>query len=214
MVHKVEIDGVETEVYTAAERQADIDAAKAATEGEWKPKMDAVTTDLTEARKALGERTTEFAQFRKLNTEQVAQLAEKDRIIYQNQLSINEEREKFAATAKTAHEAAITSVIKTKVGSDEKLAAEARKMYDLVGLEDLTPEQIAIRADAAIGALARTQPDLLAAAGLGSGGNFEPPRQGDETTSFADTPAGKQLANELGIQTEYTPEQKKALGLT
>ncbi len=213
-MQKVEINGEEVEVYTAAERDADIAAAKAAVEGEYKPKLTAAETESKRLEGLLEVRAGEFGEMRKLSEEQLSKLTAAERINYENVMLLAAEREKNSKADKAAYEATVTATIRGKVGNDPKLFEEARKMYDLIGLEDITPEGVGRRADAAIGALGRIEPDLLAAAGMG-GGDFKPPVQGDGgKTSFADSEAGKVMANELGIQTEYTAEQKKVLGIT
>lgn len=212
MSQKVEIDGAEVEVYTADEVTARETAARDAAAGEWKPKYEQTTAELAEARKALGNRAEEFSQFRKMSDEQKAKLTEQDRVIYENQLALNAEREKNVASEKVQKEAAVTSAIRSKVGSDEKLFAKVKGMYDVLGLDGNTPEQIASKVAAAIGALGGTEPDLLAAAGFSVGG-FEPPKQGNDKASFADSEGGKGLAAALGLKTEYTVEEKKRLNL-
>lgn len=207
MVQKVEINGEEVDVYTAQERQADIDAAVAAKDGEYQPKITELETELGTVRTKLGERTSEIREFRKLSDEQVGKLSESEQVIYQNQLTIAERDATIAATSKAAHEAAVVAAIRATVGTDQKLFDEAFKMYGLVNLEDASPEQMKIRVAAAIGALGQTSPDLLAAAGFSSG-SFEPKKQEQQSDSFADSEAGKAAAAELGLIVE-PPEQKK-----
>lgn len=202
MVHKVDIDGVETDVYTAAEVAERETATRTAVEGEWKPKFETTEKDLKEARTSLAARAGEFAQFRKLSDEQVAELAEKDRIIYENQLAIVDANKKNEESTRLAHDSSVDAAIRSKVGTDQKLFEETKKMYDLLGLEDNTPQGITQRAAAAFGAVSQTAPDLLATAGFSSG-SFAPPEQGGGgEKSFADTDAGKAGAAELGIITE------------
>lgn len=199
MSQKIDIDGVETEVFTEAEVAARETAAKAAVEGQYKPQLEDLTGKLTAAEQAAAARAVEFGQFRKLTEDQVKQLSEKDAIIYANQLALEEERKKNATAAETTKKSNIDAAIRAQVGTDQKVFDEAKKMYELIGIEDNSPEGIATRVKAAIGALGTTAPDLLAAAGF-AGGSFEPPKpaqQGDK--SFADTEQGKQGAAELGI---------------
>ncbi len=197
-MQEVEINGEMVEVYTAEEHTAAVDAAKVAVEGEWKPKVDTLTKDLTEAQRAAAVRSGEFKEFRKLSEEQVEKLSEAQKTIYQNTLLLAEKDAKLAEGAKTSRESAVTAAIRAKV-SDEKIAAEVRKMYDIIGLDDATPEGIVARTNAALGALNTTQPDLLASIGF-SGGSFQPPQKESDKESFADTDAGKGLAKELGLE--------------
>lgn len=202
MSQKVEINGEEVEVFTTEEVAAQVAAGKAAVEGEYKPKIEGLQTELTGARTALSERAGEFAKFRKLSDEQVSQLAEKDRIIYENGLALHQAHEKNAAADKLTYDNAVSAAIKAKVGSDEALITKVKNMYELVNLQDRTPEEISTRVAAALGAISQTEPDLLATAGF-SGGSFEPPKpKGEEKQTFADTDAGKELAGKLGLKTE------------
>lgn len=206
-MHKIEIEGEEVEVYTAAEVAEKEAAAKTAVEAEWKPKFEDVSGKLTKAEEAAATRAVEFGQFRKLSDEQVKQLGEKDAIIYANQLAFQAEREKFTETQKANHETDVDKAVKELTAGDQKLFDEVKKMYGLVNLADTSPEAIAQRAKIAFGAIAQTQPDLLATAGFtGVGGSFEPPatkKEGDQT--FADTENGKKLAVQLGLD---VPEKK------
>lgn len=201
MVQKVDIDGVETEVYTAAEVEAVRGETRTAVEGEFTPKLTAAETEKARLEGLLQVRAGEFKEVRKLSDEAVAKLTVAERTIYENGLAIAASNQRTEEANANAKKATIESTLRAKVGSDTKLFEEARKMYDLLGLEDLTPEQIAIRADAALGAVARVQPDLLAAAGF-AGGSFEPPKQVQTTESFADTERGRQGASELGLKVE------------
>lgn len=188
-------------MYTAEEVTARETAARAAVEGEYKPKLDDVTAKLTEAEKAAAQRAGQFAHFRKLSDEQVEQLAEKDRIIYNNTLLLQEQQEKNVAAAKVAHDNAVVAEIRSRVGTDQKLFEEAKKMYEMIGIDDTTPEGVKARAMAALGALVTTQPDLIASAGFAAGGGFIPPVT-ETKKSFADTDEGKALANDLGLIVE------------
>lgn len=196
---KVEIDGVETEVFTAA----DVTARETAVRGEFEPKLTAAQQEADRLSGLLKERAEEFKGFRKLSDEQVEKLDIASRTIYENGLALEAEREKNAGYAKAAKESAIDVAIRSKVGTDAKLFEEAKKMYQIVGLEDNTPEGIAARATAAFGALSTSQPDLLASAGFSFGGGFAPPEEkskGEQT--FADTDAGKEFAKKMGMVIE------------
>lgn len=202
MSQKVEINGEEVEVFTTEEVAARETAVRTEVEGVYKPQLEDATKKLTAAEEAAAKRALEFGQFRKLSEEQVKQLSEKDAIIYANQLQIQEGKEREDASKKSAKESAVTAAIRSKVGTNEKLFTEAQKMYGLLGLDDATPEGIAQRVTAALGALGSTQPDLLAGAGF-SGGSFEPPKQKEKAEeTFADKEAGKELAGKLGLTLE------------
>lgn len=205
MSHKLEIEGQEVDVFTTEEVAAREAAARAAVEGEWKPKYETAEQERVRTQGILEARTKEFGQaregFKRLSDEQYAKLEEKDKIIYDNQLTIHSNNEKIAESDKKTKESAIDSAIRVKVGGDATLFAKVKDMYALVNLEDVTPEQMQIRVNAALGAVGTTSPDLLAAAGFG-GGSFEPPRRDEGSTSFADTERGKDLAKSLGILIE------------
>lgn len=196
---KVEIDGVETEVFT----EADVAAREAAVKSEFEPKLTAAETEKVRLEGLLKDRAEEFKGFRKLSDEQVAKLDVAQRTIYENGLALEAEREKNAGYAKTAKESSIAAAVRAKVGTDAKLFEEAMKMYQLVGIDDNTPEGISARATAAFGALSTSQPDLLASAGFSLGGGFAPPEEkskGEQT--FADTDAGKEFAKSMGMVIE------------
>lgn len=201
-MQKVEIDGVEVEVYTATEHTAAVDAAKAAVQAEYDPKLSAAENEKIRLEGLLEVRAGEIKGIKRLSDEAVAKLSVAERVNYDNTIKIAEQQEKSEKDAAEAKKNTITTVIKAKVGNDVKLLEEATKMYGLVGLDDTTPEQIAIRVDAAIGALARTQPNLLATAGFSSVGDFRPPVQDDTQKSYADTPEGKEAAKKFGLITE------------
>lgn len=195
-MQKIEIDGVETEVFTAEE----VEAAKTAVKGEYEPKLTAAEAEKVRLDGLLKERAEEFKGFRKLNEEQVAKLDASQRVIYENGLALEKEREINAGHAKTAKDAAIDTAIRAKVGKNDKLFEETKKMYEIVGINDTTVEGIAKRATAAFGALASDQPDLLASAGFASGGNFSPPLEGEgDDKGFGTTEAGKDFAKKMGL---------------
>lgn len=198
----VEIEGVETEVFTAADVAARETAIRETVTGEFTPKLTQAEKDLGEARKALGERAGEFATFRKLSDEQVAALSVAQRTIYENGLVIADQQAKIEGQAKTAHETAVTALIKSKAGSDATLTEKLTDMYKIINIDDSTPDGREARANAALGAIGGTQPDLLAAAGLSFGGGFTPPVKQKEEKSYADSDAGKAGAAEFGLITE------------
>lgn len=206
MSQKVEIDGVETEVFTAAE----VEAAKTAVKGEFEPKLTAAEQEKVRLEGLLKDRAEEFKGFRKLSDENVAKLDANARVMYENGLALEAEREKNAGYAKVAKDSAIATAVRAKVGTNEKLFEEAMKMYQIVSLDDTTPEGIAKRANAAFGALSTDQPNLLAAAGFQMSGGFAPPvEDADGKKSFADAPQGEAFAKRMGMLTK-PPEEKKA----
>lgn len=207
MSQKIETeDGKEIEVYTAEEVAAsskkaseDAVAAAALEFGKTKTQIEAERDD---ARKALGERSSEFAQFRKLNTDQVAKLSEQDRIIYENGLALEAERLKGAERDKKEHDARVESAIRAKSGTDEKLHTKIKEMFGVIGIEANTPEEIERKVQLTLGAISTTEPDLLAGV-IGFTGSFKPPvKETPEGISFADTDKGKGFAKELGLNLE------------
>lgn len=201
MTMKVEIDGAQVEVYTAAEVTERETATRTAVEGEYKPKLTAAEAESKRLEGLLEVRAGEFGKVRQLNEDQVAKLTVADRTIYENQQALAAEQKKTADANKLAHESAVTAALRSKTGTDEKLFTEAKKMYEIIGLDDMTPEGISARAAAAVGALGGTQPDLLASAGF-VGGGYQPPQKNDGEKDFSDTERGKAVAAELGITLE------------
>lgn len=202
-------DGVtEVEMFTADELAAARTSAATETEGKFKPQLDEMGAKLTAAEQRAANRSQEMSEFRKLSEAQVLKMTETERALYENQQILAAEREKNAGADKKAYDAAVSAVIRAKVGKSEDLFKKVHDMYQIVNLEDITPEQMAMRANAAFGAIATTEPDLLAAAGFGPGGSFEPNAQQKKSdTSFADTERGQAGADELGLLTK--PPEKK-----
>lgn len=200
-------DGTEIDVFTAEEVTAREAAVRTAVEGEYKPQLTEAQQKLNEANIAAAKRAEEFGQFRKLSDEQVAKLDEAQRIVYQNGLLLQQERDKNAEATKVARETSISAAIRTRVGTDQKVFDKVRSMYDLVTLADQSPEQIAARVAAAVGALGQTEPDLLASIGLTASGGYQPPQQQQGDKTFADSEAGKAGAAALGLMTE-APKEK------
>lgn len=198
MAQKVEIDGVETEVYTAAEVQEREAATRTAVEGEYKPQLEAVTGKLTEAEKRAAERAGEFKQFRELNEKQVAELSEKDRIIYENTKVVKETQDMLTAERTKGLDAQVAAAITAKAGGNEKLAGRMKEMWSVIGVTAATPEEIAFKANMVLGALSTTEPDLVATVGIFSGAAMPPGNQTKET-NFADTERGKEAAKLLGL---------------
>ena len=200
MVHKVEINGEQVEVYTAAERQADIDAAKAEVEGQYKPKLTAAETEAQRLSGLLDTRSREFegarTEFKRLTDEQKGKLSATELALYQNQEVLATERESAAKTYKAIHDSAVDVAIRARTGSNEEVFKKVKEMYALINLEDLTPEQIATRVNAAVGAIGTTERDLLAGAGF-AGGGFEAPSAAEDTKAI--TPKQAEIAKNLGI---------------
>ena len=193
-------DGTEVEVYTADEMNAQRDEAIKAKEEEFGGKLKLTETERDEARKALGERTSEFQQFRKLNEEQKAKLTIAEQTIYRNQELAEENRIKQEESTKKNHENIIESTIRAKAGNDEKLFAKLKDTYSLIGIDDSTVEGINARLNMAIGALTTTAPDMLANIGGFSNGSFVPKIHQEQEKNYADTEAGQAVANELGLK--------------
>lgn len=197
-------DGTEVELYTAEEVQAREVAAGAAKEKEFTPIKTKLESDLEETRKALGERSGEFKQFRTLNEATVAKLTVAERTIYENSLQLKEEQDKRAELEKTAREKSIESAIRSKAGTDEKLFTKIKDMWSVIGIEANTAEEMEVKTKMIIGALGVTQPDLVANVNGFQGGSFAPPRPtgAAEGDSFANTDGGKRLGAELGLTLE------------
>lgn len=196
-------EGEEIEVFTAEEVQAQVTAASTAKEAELTPKITTLETELSGAKTALASRANEFAQFRKLSDEQVAQLTEKDRIIYENGLALADANEKRLIAEKATLEATIDGSIKAKAGDNKALADKMKEMWPIINVEAVTPEQIEAKTQMILGAISTTQPDLVATANGFMGGTFIPPiTKTGESKAFGDTPEGKAGAAELGLVIE------------
>ncbi len=215
MSEKMEINGVETEVFTTEEITARVAEAVAKVEGEWKPKVDDLTGKLSEAEKHQAARAIEMGQFRKLSDDQRGKLDEANKVIYDNMVLLNTEREKNAGADKKAYESAVETAIRSIVGKNEVLFQKTKDVYDVIGLEDITPEQIVTKAKMSFGAIGMASPDLLASAGFRTDGAFAPPETKEEKKGNPDVDEAriKQGAAELGVQIELTAEQKKARGI-
>lgn len=198
MSQKVEIDGQEVEVYTADE----VAAARTAVENEYKPKLEEATAAKTELERRAAERAGEFKQFRELNEKQVAELSEKDRILYENTKVIKEGQEMLAAERNKGIQSQVDAAIALKAGSNEKLAARMKDMWPMIAIEATTPEAIAQKANMVLGALSTTEPDLVASAGAFSGSALPPDTNPSGDKNFADTERGKAAAKELGLNVE------------
>lgn len=192
-------DGTEIEVYTAEEVQAKL-------QEEVTKVKEPIETELANARKALSERAGQFAQFRKLNEETVAKLSEAERVIYENSLALEEARIAREAADKQVVDSMVETAIRAKAGKDEKLVAKMRDMWSIIGIDAVTPESIENKARMVLGAISTTEPDLLASVAGFSGSSSWTPDPVSTTTvaekSFADTDAGKAIANELGLKLE------------
>lgn len=200
-------DGNEIEVYTAEEVTAKVTEETGKVKAEFEPKIATLETELTGARTALNARAGEFAQFRKLSEEQIQKLDEKDRIIYENGLALQQERERNSEQDKKVKEAAVDAAIRAKAGSDEKLFTRMKEMWGIIGVEAVTAEEIENKTKMVLGAISTTQPDLVASVAGFTGGGFKPPESGGgEKKSFADTEKGQGLMKEIGLK---LPEAKK-----
>lgn len=192
-------DGTEIEVYTAEDVAARVKEKEDAF-GKTKSELEA---ERDEARNALGERSGEFRQFRKLNDEMVKKLSVADRTIYENGLALNEAREKAEAREKSQRDADVARVISEKAKGDAKLIEKMTEMWPLMGLASDTPEQMAQKAQAVLGAIGATQPDLVASVAGFSGGSYMPPNATEDgEKGFGETDRGKAAAAELSLMTE------------
>lgn len=202
MSQKVEINGEEVEVYTAAERDAAVAEARTTVEGEWKPKLTTAEQEIVRVNGLLEQRAKEFAGardgFQKLSDDQKSKLTAAELTIYHNQELLAERDKTITENNQRTKDSSIDAAIRARVGADQTLFTKVKEMYGIINLEDLTPEQVAIRVNASLGAIGQTSPDLLATAGFG-GGNFEPPRRDTGKESFADTERGREIAATLGI---------------
>jgi len=192
-------DGSEIEVYTAN----DVAAKVKEKEDEFGKARAQIEAERDEARTALSERAGEFKQFRKLNDDVVKKLTVAERTVYENGLALNDAREKAEAKEKGRIEADVNRVISEKAKNDPKLIEKMKEMWPLMGLAADTPEQMAQKAQAVLGAIGATQPDLVASVAGFTGGSYMPPdATGTEEKGFAETERGKAAASELGLMTE------------
>lgn len=198
-----ETSGEEVEVYTADEVEAAKTEAVTAKETELNPRIKTLEEELTGAKTALGQRANEFAQFRKLNDEQVAKLTETERQLYENGLVLEQERQKRITAEETTRTATVDGVIKVKSNGNQALADKMKEMWAVIDIDANTPEQIEAKATMVLGALSTTVPDLVAAANAFMGGSYTPPvTKPKEGETFADSPEGKAAAAELGLTLE------------
>lgn len=193
----------EIEVFTAEEVQVKSAEAVAAKEVEFGTVKTKLESDLSDATKALNERAGEFKQFRKLSDEMVSKLSIAEKTIYENGLLLQEEREKTIASDKVRLDSQVTTALRAKAGTDEKLFTKLKGMWDVIGIQATTPEEIERKTLMVLGAIGTTEPDLLAGVAGFSGGSYVPPTQkSSDDKSFADTDAGKAGASMLGLITE------------
>lgn len=212
---KVDIGGIETEVFTTEEVVAREAAVRTTVEGEYQPKLTAAETERARLSGLVDARSREIigmdTKFQKLTKDQQEKLTDTEARLYKNQELIVERDAAIAETSKRAHDSAVDAAIRAKVGTDAKLFEKMKEMYPLIQLEDLTPEQITTRVNAVFGAIGSTAPDLLASAGFGGGG-FEPPARSASKDSFADSDRGKGVAKSLGLAVSEA-DIKKELGI-
>lgn len=198
-------EGKEVEAFLPDEVTVKVAEAVTAKEAEFTPKIKNLEEELGGAKRALGERANQFAEFRKLNGETVAKLSDAERVIYENGLKLKEESDKRAEVEKKARESQIESAIRAKAGTDEKLFTKMKDMWGVIGIEAVTPEQIEQKTKMILGAISTTEPDLLASVAGFSNGSFAPPvdpNQKKSDGSFADTDKGKAIAADLGLTLE------------
>lgn len=196
-------EGNEVEAFLPEEVNNKVTEAVKAKEGEYVPKIKTLEEELSGAKTSLAQRANQFAEFRKLNDDVVAKLDEKDRIIYENGLALAKINEERAEAEKKAREAIIDSTIRAKTGADEKLFGKIKGMWDVLGIEAITPEQMEQKTKMIIGAINQTEPDLLASVAGFSNGSFlppEPPGAKKEEKGFGDTEKGKAIAQDLGLK--------------
>lgn len=204
--------GEEIEVFTAAEvteqvTKATEDTKKIANDEFGKTKAQ-IEAERDEAKKALGERTSEFGKFRKLNDETLAKLSIAERTIYENQ-KVADDREQIRVKKEQEDQAARVDVaLRSKAGKDEKLFTKMKELWGAIQIDAVTPEQIENKTLMVLGAIQTTQPDLLASVSGFSSGRYVPPgtSSGDKKDSFADTERGKAAAKELGL--DFEPKKK------
>lgn len=194
----VDESGAEIEVYTAEEVKAQLDVK----ETEFGAVKSALETELAGAKTALGDRAREFGQFRELNKELVDKLGVAERTIYENQKAAHEQQVARETEQASRVASQVETAIRAKVGTDEKLYVEMKKMYDMVGITATTPEEIERKTAMALGALGMAAPDLMASVVGFSGGSYTPPSVSTDEKTFAQTDRGQAAAKELGLLTE------------
>lgn len=208
MSKKIEIDGVETEVFMADEVSAQVGAKEKELTEVWGKEKTELTGKLTAAEEANAKRAREFAEargkFKELSDEQYAKLDEVNRTLYDNQKLLADKDVQLGEADKKVYDSSIDAAIRAKVGNDQKIIDKVKEMYAMIGIDDVTPEGMQQRVNAAVGAVSQTTPDLVA--GLHRvGGTFAPPVVEQKKESFADTERGKAGAKFLGLE----PEEKK-----
>lgn len=193
-------DGSEVEVFTAEEVQAKVSDEVKKKETEFGKVQTGLESQLTEAKTALGERAKEFVQFRKLNAETVQKLSVTERALYENQLVQEKKDEERTLKEKEQQKASVDSAIRAKAGNNEKLFTKMKEVWDVIGIDATTPEQISSKLGMVIGAISSSQPDLVASIGDFRGSHMPPELGGGAgNKSFADTEKGKAGAAELGL---------------
>ena len=194
-----EIDVFSAEEHTAAVA-AEVEKARKEEEAKWTPKVSALETELTGAKTALGDRAKEFGHFRELHADVVEKLGVAERVIYDNQKAAHDREVKQEEEAKTRHEASVDAAIRATAGTDEKLFTKMKSMWNVIGINAVTPEEIETKKKMILGAIGSTEPDLVASVAGFSGGYKPPVAEKKEGETFADTPAGQGLANSLGLK--------------
>ena len=184
----------EIEVYTAEELQAKIE--------EKETEKAQIVKERDEARVALGNRTAEFGQFRKLNDGAKAKLSEAEKLNYENSLLLHEQLEKNKELEKNVRQSQVDSILRAKVGNDDKLFQKAKETWNIININAETPDEIDAKSRMVLGALGIQDTNPVASVGNFSGGYLPPGAQGSEGKTFADTDRGRAAAAELGIVLE------------
>lgn len=209
MIKAFNEDDEEIEVYTADDIKAAAEDATKKKDLEWAPKITALEGELALAKKSIGDRAGEFKQFRELHQDVVAKLSVAERTIYENQLAVEKRRVEDETRNKTALEVARDNAIRAKAGTDEKIFTKMKDMWNIIGIQANTVEEIENKIKMVLGAISTTEPNLLASVAGFTGGSFKPPESEQEKEkSFADTEKGKMGMDELGLKIPVEEKKK------
>lgn len=194
-------EGAEVEAFLQADVDAKVTAAVTTKETEFTTVRTTLEQELTQAKTALGERAKEFSNFRKLNDEVVAKLSVTERMIYENQIALQEEREKNVVADKARIESQVDSALRAKAGSDDKLFGKMKDMWNIIGIDAQTPEAIENKTKMILGAISTTEPDLIASVAGFKGGSWQlPQEQKKDDDNIPRTESGKKFAEALGLK--------------
>ena len=197
-------DGEEIEVFTATEVQTQISAK----ETEFNTEKATLNGRVTELSQALEDRAGQFKQVRKLSEESVSKLSMAERTIYENGLVLAEAIEGKKIAEEKIVTGQVDTAIRSLTGTDDKLFAEMKKMWGIVGIEATDVTSIDSKAKMIVGMLSVSQPDLIAGVQGFSGGGFIPAGERNvQNNSHVSTERLSQGAKELGLDA-------KALGIT